>query len=631
MAFRMNNFARVLQCRTKHPPSKLLPSSSKEASAVVTTSALGILLATAATTAALLDPQFSYSQDDDDEDLPPLDFQLEVNFMDKLARKPYMRQHDAIRDDASSGSSSSSSQHEQPAQRPSAVPPTLRLLTVNVPQVARQGFKNGACRLALDRAYPDSVVPPRRVVHIMEEEEEYDNDSEHEENEDTRHHKKKKKKHARKRMKTLEVEQKAWVQNLYRCYHDDGDVLGAEIMEADTLRLNPRRLVKHHHRRALRTSSPRQNHHSTSNHRRRDSHDENTHEYSDSSSSSSSSQLSVQDELDAPWHQTAWVSELQLRLRGEVEFGAELEPVPVRRPWWGWWFHSNNNNNHHYYHATVPSQRRLRDYLFFPYYGTAWPDPAGRDGSNLCWRSQQPHAVLADAAALQSASPQALRWLQKACHDHGVPLYVVGRHLENRVSGSGGGAAWSVNNKHNATHNNNKYNKSIEQALRDMRRHLKAKIIREQLELQQGSAEFRRGRWLGRLETLAQWQAADAARAARDLVHKLEQAAQRRRRERDWRSRTAAELERELVRRGVVTVTTTTAPPHNGAAITASNIDQAQQQSKHQHYSYSEAFQALLAKYAADQGLVGVDDGSKQEKKEEEDATTPATADDDDV
>ena len=252
----------------------------------------------------------------------------------------------------------------------------------------------------------------------------------------------------------------------------------------------------------------------------------------------------------------------------------------------------------------------------------------------MCWKSQQPHAVLADAAALQSASPQALRWLQKACHDHGVPLYVVGRHLENRVSGSSSGGTWS--NKHPTTHNNN--NKSIEQALRDMRRHLKAKIIREQLEQQQGSAEFRRGRWLGRLETLAKWQAADAARTARDLVQKLEQAAQRRRRERDWRSRTAAELERELVRRGVVTVVTTTQHRRTRVPLLVVRTTTTRRSSNRSGSTIPipRPFKHSSPSTRPTKAWWALTIGTKQskEKKEEEDAaheTTPATADDDDV
>jgi hypothetical protein len=109
--------------------------------------------------------------------------------MDKMARKPYLQPFGRNR---------------------SVVPKTLRLLTVDLPEVAQHGFLNsvGQCRLATDHVFPDGVAQPLQLSL-------------------TAAFKKKRKKRNEQREEllmendviSLEIELKAWVQSMFHCYH----------------------------------------------------------------------------------------------------------------------------------------------------------------------------------------------------------------------------------------------------------------------------------------------------------------------------------------------------------------------------------------------------------------------------
>ena len=102
--------------------------------------------------------------------------------------------------------------------------------------------------------------------------------------------------------------------------------------------------------------------------------------------------------------------------------------------------------------------------------------------------SNKPHAVLADGAAMQRV-PGSLRFLTKTCREANVPLYVL-----NDPRSWGG-----------TTH------KTLPDAIVDLRHAVSDNIVRNALELREGSA-FERGRILGRWEKEVAWQAWDAGR-----------------------------------------------------------------------------------------------------------------------
>jgi hypothetical protein len=181
------------------------------------------------------------------------------------------------------------------------------------------------------------------------------------------------------------------------------------------------------------------------------------------------------------------------------------------------------------YRATIPPSRRFWDALPLPKFMQS--DPAGLDGKQKtnCWASHKPHAVIANGAALQRV-PSSLRLLQKFCREADVPLFVI---HDPRV--------WGGNTQ-----------QSLPEALREMRRTIKNRVIGQALK-QQGSMAFARGRLVGQVETEAKWQAKDQAQIARNMFSGKGTSRRKSEESRDWTQLDTNGLEKKLVERGVIT------------------------------------------------------------------------------
>lgn len=387
---------------------------------------------------------------DDDEDTTAWTFQIEVNFMDKLARKSYLQFQ---------GGSSTNNVSTTSIQRPAAVPPTLRLLTIDLPEVRRHGFSHGICLERADHVYPDGIALPNKLTMSDKE--------------------------------TLLIEQKTYIKSYFECQQQQSGAVGVQVMEANTVSLNPDNLRKTHQFGRLRYDPGKLT--------------------NDSLQRTLSVQATAQDEMDAPWNQTAWMQELELRLSGQVEFGSTLE----RANWWN---------------------RLLWGDV---YRRSVRGSTAVDDGVHGC-SSHKPHAVVANGAALNRV-PNALRFLQQTCKKHDVPLYVV-----------------QDPRKWNNTHTD------IGQVLKDVRRTVKKRIVANSL--QTGTA-FARGRLVGQMETDAKWKSKEMLRKTRESLRSAEES-RKRKEEMDWSGLDESELQNELTRRGVMAKTA------SGAAVSSTKAMQ---------------------------------------------------------
>jgi hypothetical protein len=396
-------------------------------------------------------------------------FRIEIDFFDKLRQKSYVAD-------------------------PNEIPNTLRILTVDLPDLRHRGFRHGDCRLATHKVYPDGVAPPAQSSRISSilttQSASLGNHTKKSSSSSDAHHNE---------SYTIEIEQKAWVQSLVECFQKDGDRIGVEIMEASVNQLNPRNLHRDHPVTTLGSylTSRKEGTAVTENSQRRHVSIPRQHP-----------QTSLEDELDAPWNQHAWKSEMDRRISGQVKFAENLEPSKRS---FGRMFMQPSNH----YQATVFHGRHLFRWFLF------------RDNPNTSTDREKPHAVIADGAALHKI-PNAFRLLQQTCREHHVPLYVI---RDPRVWGSN-------------THS------SLGEALRHLRQTLKAKIIREQMEMAAGTS-FRRGRMVGKMEEHAKWQAREVVRRAEHILEQAEEAKQRRK-DMDWKHWDRGTLEQELMRRGVI-------------------------------------------------------------------------------
>lgn len=125
-----------------------------------------------------------------------------------------------------------------------------------------------------------------------------------------------------------------------------------------------------------------------------------------------------------------------------------------------------------------------------------------------------------------------MRLLQKLCKKADVPLFVI---HDPRV--------WGGN-----TH------ETLPEALKDMRRMIKNRVITRALE-QQGSTAFSRGRMLGQVETEAKWQIKEQKRRSKEMFSGRE--SRRQKSDSDWSELDSIKLERRLVQRGVIKEKTT--------------------------------------------------------------------------
>lgn len=490
-------------------------SSPWKTAAIATSSAVLLLLASVSTRTFLTslekeegvkEGKYGYNED------KPLSYRIEVNFMEKLARKSYLH----FREHASMMTTKPSVSGED-LRPPPGVPRTLRILAVDLPEI-RHAFRQGKCRPQADKVYPDGVAPDR-VVHVPFS------------GQRTKRKRSKESSSSHSSTETdgiqLQVEQKAWVTSLVKCVAEGTEQVGVQVMEANTGALNPHNLRRTRQFGKLnydpgkyatinRKQGPRK--HPTAEAKTKTKEEANT---SDPVVEGAPVRAAPEDELAAPWNQHAWMEEVQLRISGQVQYGAPLEAAGK---WTRYFFGST-------YQSTVPSSRSAWSWLS-PLSTTS--DPAGMDGLDDTWASNKPHAVIANGAALQLV-PNSLRLLQKECRDHNVPLYVV---HDPRV--------WGGN-----THDD------LGDVLRELRKTVKSGIVAKSLQHAVGTA-FQRGRWVGTLEAETKWQTKETIRKTKETVRKTKETIQKAsdarkvKEQMDWKRLDASGLEEKLASRGVI-------------------------------------------------------------------------------
>lgn len=441
-------------------PTAVAPLASRQG---FTSAAVGATAAAAWYKTTLMEEASSTDDTADTvNDLGP----IEINLMDKISNKIYLNPSRVRSSNLKKRNSDTAPPSVVVSERPVGVPSSLRILAIDLPEMREQAFSRGECRVAFNAVYPDGIAPPKTVV------------KQEDENGDKRE---------------LVVEQKAWVRSLVKCVQSDlPDKVGVEMMEASFSHLNPKNLRKtrqlggYHYDPGKYTDSKEQ----------------------DQSRVVGEKEVQEDDELDAPWHQQAWIEELKLRIRGQVPFGDALEPSSR------WDLFSTGSQ----YKATVASQSNwmLPSFLQSEAGGIDGTDNSHNTNSN--WASNKPHAVVANGAAVQRM-PSGLRLLQKTCRDAKVPLFVL--HDPR---------AWGGNTHHN-----------LHQALRDVRYVVKQNIIISAMEHQSG---FSRGRHVGRIErSIEQWM----TQAKQDRQRRQEAL-----KKRQWQKLDAATLEKRLIEHGVL-------------------------------------------------------------------------------
>ena len=295
--------------------------------------------------------------DDTDSSVQPLSYHIDVSFIDRLASKAYLQ-----------------FSHEESVQkiRPEGVPDTLRIITVDLPEV-RRGFQHGHCQVDASRVYPDGIAAAEELDV----------------------------KTGRNKI-NAEVEQKAWIKSFVKCMTESKKV-SVEIMEADMGRMNPSNIRRIHQYGTLNydpgkyaVTSPRTDR--RADRRKRKSEDEET---------------KVLSEIQAPWYQLAWREEAMLRISGQVTFGETMQEVD------GW---MKRFSGYRYKSTVSSSSRSWLDAIFF---WRSHRQDEGIDGSPVPnAASNRPHAVIVNGLALQLV-PNSLRVLQKLCAEHKVPLFVI--------------------------------------------------------------------------------------------------------------------------------------------------------------------------------------------------------------
>ena len=389
--------------------------------------------------------------------------------------------------------------------RPEGVPDTLRILSVDFPEV-RQGFKHGNCRVDASRIYPDGVASPE-VLEVNK---------------------------GRNKI-NAEAEQKAWIKvsklvlccvfrifvrtknlirfvltlkSLLKCMSDGTpDKVSVEIMEADMGRMNPSNIRRIHQYGTLSydpgkytVTSPR-----ADRRKRRPS------------SLQDDEETKVLNEIQAPWHQLAWREEAMLRISGQVAFGETMKEAD------GW---TKLFSGYRYQSTVSSSSRSWLDAIFF---WRSHKQDEGIDGSQLPnAASNRPHAVIANGLSLQLV-PNSLRVLQKLCAEHKVPLFVI------RDPRSWGG---------------NTHPDDLGLVLKDVQAAVKRQIVTRSLQHAAGTA-FTRGRYLGRLESDTAWQAKEALRKSKEFSNRALDAF-RKQQETDWSGLSEEELEKRLAYHGLL-------------------------------------------------------------------------------
>jgi hypothetical protein len=201
---------------------------------------------------------------------------IPVDFCDRLAAKPYLQPVPGM------------------DSRPPAVPQTLRLLMVDLPDVRLGGLSGGSCHYI--RGFEDGVAPPASIINDIPVSRSSSSDQDKDDS-------KRKKTH-----QTLEIEQKVWVKSFYQCRGDTNTKVGVELMEANTKALNPQNLRR---RISFLQHDPKK-------------YTPSEHDAKDRVAATPVDAWSGHEE-DAPWNQHAWTEEVILRISGQVPFAQPLE------------------------------------------------------------------------------------------------------------------------------------------------------------------------------------------------------------------------------------------------------------------------------------------------------------------
>ena len=508
---------------------------------------------------------------------------LEVNLMDKIANKPYLNYHSARsayqyqqqtkrynrgrhNNDAESSKNNTSENHSsQLENRPKGVPSRLRVLTVDVPEFKQQAFDH-SIRCEVPSAifhsdntkplkYADGIAPPKSMNKTLGHNE-------------------------RQRSSKEPIVQKSLAKQLYYCYDssqynphhgEDQPVIGVEVLEASVKDLNPNNIRRTY----------------TSSRWKKTSYDRgkytDTGIYDDDSGVADADEAEVEEEtleqntehilatderrqsndnefeekdIDdpdyerfAPWNQYAWLDEVHLRINGLVPFGGPMQrahylsqivygriyrqsvpTAPSRGGWlsWIWWpFHSSNldgvdgEGENVLYGSDTGNSKGIISNVLHPW----------KSSSKVVLNraSNKPHAVICDGQAMQRV-PGSLRYLSKICREAGIPLYILN---DPRSWGS-------------QTHS------TLSDAIVDMRKVVSENVIRNALDLREGSA-FERGRMVGQLETEMAWQARDAARKTRESLKDARRSLKgRSTKVEDWSTLSEDDLLKKLAERNVI-------------------------------------------------------------------------------
>mmetsp|Transcript_25381 Transcript_25381/g.38339 ORF Transcript_25381/g.38339 Transcript_25381/m.38339 type:complete len:492 (+) Transcript_25381:55-1530(+) len=357
------------------------------------------------------------------------------------------------------------------------IPKTLRILSIDIPEM-REAF-DGDCWVDFSKIYPDEIAPAKKIGNDTPE--------------------------------VRKIMQKSFVKSLVRCRNKKKT--GVELLEASVSNLNPRNMRRTYQGGSLMKYNIDEGHEQEDKLKNVAETDDKGGDSSKALKLPEETNLSTDDdELDAPWNQYAWIEELQIRVQGRVPFGGTLSPSSsLTRLIFG-----------NVYKFEVPSSRALWECFVPPLWHR---DPAGIEGADQNnWASQKPHAVIADGAAMQRI-PGSLRFLQKACQETEVPLFIVN---DPRV--------WGGN-----TH------QDLNEALQDMRKTIKYKIVKDSIR----GTGFEWGRLLGRMETETSWQAKDMGRRTREAV---QEANRRLKQEKahNWSNFSVDKLRKKLIEHKVI-------------------------------------------------------------------------------
>jgi hypothetical protein len=523
-------------------------------------------------------------------------FRVEVDLMDKIARRPYLHPYNSFasrnyrgddeydHDDHEGGSNDENSS----MLRPPGVPHTLRILALDMPEM-KLAFSGGTCIVSRRHEYPSGVAATKHCVETaavrstfsdpaqvgftglsQEIPTEASDDSLAEQQEQQ---------HVNNTLATstatfqdraasssaisssqpaklvrvhYRVEQKSVAQSMLHCYNPKTDQVAVQVLMGSIAQLNPNH-IRPSKRRQSKIIQQQQSQEISDN-----EHKDNIHDASiapDQFNDVAQAYSKIKDELEAPWHQYAWMDELELRVSaarrvaffrrvssrcslswcagehvtqigGRVRFGApmtrasSLSRMMLRR------------NN--VYQPTVSSSQTALDWFLAPSLQT---DPAGMDGKDQVggdeaietnWASQRPHAVVANGAELRKV-PGSLRLLQRLCQQEQVPLFIYrDRH------------AWRRCHVHD----------NLNELLYNLRQMIQLHVVRKALRCYQHDFLFASGRMFGRAELEFQSQMMKRIQEFKSVAHRYLNKFPS---EMDWSKLYASELEKKLRERQVIT------------------------------------------------------------------------------